>query len=137
MAEENAPNLSLRSSSVRYDDPFAPVDPEPPETLRLDGDLIRTWNEFHSQCAAVFGIPEFYGRNLDAWIDCVSDMRSDSRMTKFRLASGQVLQIELADSGTVRTVAPEIFSGFLDVVMAVNQRGRESGYGPLVSLVLV
>ena len=96
-----------------------------------------SWDAFHTQCAEAFGFPDFYGRNSNARIDCVSDMRIDSRMSKFLLGSGQVLQIELANSDTVRKTAPGVFDGFLDVITAVNQRGRESGYGPLLSIVLV
>ncbi len=40
--------------------------------VRLDCDRITDWESFHSLFAEVFGFPDFYGRNMNAWIDCMS-----------------------------------------------------------------
>jgi RNAse (barnase) inhibitor barstar len=40
--------------------------------VRLDCDRITDWESFHAVFAEVFGFPSFYGRNMDAWIDCMS-----------------------------------------------------------------
>ena len=41
-------------------------------TARLNGELFTDWESFHTVSAEVFGFPEFYGRNMNAWIDCLS-----------------------------------------------------------------
>ena len=33
---------------------------------------ISDWDSFHDQCAKDLGFPEFYGRNINAWIDCLT-----------------------------------------------------------------
>ena len=40
--------------------------------VRLDGSRLRTWDGFHDAFASAFGFPGFYGRNMNAWIDCMS-----------------------------------------------------------------
>jgi RNAse (barnase) inhibitor barstar len=40
--------------------------------VKLDTRRIRDWDTFHDLFAEVFGFPGFYGRNMDAWIDCMT-----------------------------------------------------------------
>jgi hypothetical protein len=91
------PQYPLRGSVVRYDDPYGSAFPIDPEVVRIDGTFIVDWNTFHQVCAETFGFPSFYGMNMNAWIDCMSDFRTDSKMSNFLLQSGQVLQIELSN----------------------------------------
>lgn len=37
---------------------------------------ITDWDSFHDVFKRVFGFPDFYGRNMDAWIDCMTDLDS-------------------------------------------------------------
>ncbi|MGC8001097.1 barstar family protein, partial [Salmonella enterica] len=41
-------------------------------TVQLAGDRITDWDSFHTESAAAFGFPDFYGRSMDAWVDCLS-----------------------------------------------------------------
>ena len=47
--------------------------------------LDEEYRNFHTKMAEIFGFPHFYGKNLAAFIDCLSDLR-----TKFLLAIEQV-----------------------------------------------
>lgn len=38
-------------------------------TVRLPTERITDWESFHEVCREVFGFPDFYGMNMDAWID--------------------------------------------------------------------
>ena len=33
---------------------------------------IRDWGTFHSVFQTALGFPEFYGRSMNAWIDCLT-----------------------------------------------------------------
>jgi Barstar (barnase inhibitor) len=33
---------------------------------------INDWDTFHDTFAQALGFPDFYGRNMDAWIDCLT-----------------------------------------------------------------
>jgi RNAse (barnase) inhibitor barstar len=44
--------------------------------VRIDGTRLQSWDAFHSAFASAFGFPDFYGRNMDAWIDCMTSLDS-------------------------------------------------------------
>ena len=126
-----------RGAGFRYDDPFASCFPESPEYVRIDCDAIKDAASFHDVWTEAMAFPTFYGRNMNSWIDCMSDLRLDSKMTRFLLDSGQILHIELAGSASFRARLPELFTILLDAATAVNVRYRASGYGPALAFVLV
>ena len=61
---------------------------------QLDGAALTDWTAFHALSKAAFGFPDFYGNNLDAWIDCLSYLRDDDAMSSFRLQPDEVLTID-------------------------------------------
>ena len=40
----------------------------------IDTARINDWDSFHTIFAEAFGFPGFYGRNMDAWIDCLTSL---------------------------------------------------------------
>src|SRR5262249_33880247 len=42
--------------------------------IRIDCRRIVDWDSFHSNFAEALSFPDYYGRNMNACIDCVSDM---------------------------------------------------------------
>lgn len=54
---------------------------------------IADWDSFHATFAAALGFPDFYGRNLNAWIDCLT--YEDEGMTAFPIETGDVLTLRL------------------------------------------
>jgi hypothetical protein len=106
-------------------------------SVQLDGGKIADWNSFHGECQGTFGFPEFYGRNMDAWIDCLSTLRDDDRMTKFKLGPDETLEIRLLHSGVLRRQAPNILGALEECMMAVNERYVEHGEKPALTLELL
>lgn len=49
--------------------------------LILNGKEIRTQEELHRYFARTLNFPEWYGGNLDALFDCLTDIREDVRIT--------------------------------------------------------
>ena len=43
----------------------------------LDGEKIASMDELHAVFAAALDLPEYYGKNLDALHDCLTDMPDD------------------------------------------------------------
>jgi RNAse (barnase) inhibitor barstar len=105
-------------------------------TVPLDGRRIADWKSFHDECRAAFGFPDFYGRNMDAWIDCLGGLRDDDGMTKFALRDDETLCIEVLHSGFLRQKAPEILEALEECTAEVNERCIESGQKPPLSLQL-
>ncbi len=104
--------------------------------VRLDGAAITDWPSFHAQCRDVFGFPDFYGNNMNAWIDCLSYLRDDDGMTKFRLAPDEMLEIEVDGSAALQQQAPEIAEALADCVEFINDRYADYGEKPALKLVL-
>jgi len=91
-------------------------------TARLNGELISDWDSFHAQCAAVFGFPDFYGSNMNAWVDCLSYLRDDDGMSRFVLKDREVLTIEVLHSDKLRQAVPEIIEELQFCVAMINER---------------
>ena len=92
---------------------------------------------FHRECALAFGLPDFYGRNLSALIDCLSGVRDNDGMSRFLLGPDEVLDIELHDASIVSHEAPAVLAALEDTVYEVNLRHTEAGKAPPLRLVLL
>jgi hypothetical protein len=105
--------------------------------LTLDGERIRDWGSFHDECQREFGFPEFYGRNMNAWVDCLSYLRDEDGMSKFRLDPDEVLEIEVVHADMLRALKPEILEDLEFCVEAINERYEDYGELPALKLVLL
>ena len=94
------------------------------------------WPSFHAESREKFGFPDFYGRNLDAWVDCLSGIRDNDGMSSIALASDEVLRIELVNSDSLRKKAPHILTALEECIDAVNERYGEDGERFPLQLVL-
>src|ERR1700733_10828367 len=104
---------------------------------RLDGATIVDWDTLHTACARELGFPEFYGRNGNAWIDCLSYIDDDAGMSRFVLGPSEVLCIEVIDSGVLRKQAPAILHTLSQGTASVNARSFERDGRSRLELVLL
>lgn len=95
--------------------------------VAVDGSRICDWPSFHDAFAEAFGLPDWYGRNLDAWIDLFTCMDQDRTTTDVFVASGETLTILIEKAAELRTAAPEIFAALVECVASVNWRRIEAG----------
>ena len=49
-------------------------------TALIDGALIETREQLHDILAQQLALPEWYGRNLDALYDCLTDFQEDAEL---------------------------------------------------------
>lgn len=99
-------------------------------TVQIDGTRITDWPEFHDAFAQAFGFPEFYGRNLDAWVDCMT--RLDEDFNGVRLAQGELLMLQITDAAAMKDNAPQILSALFEMASFVNYRRVEIGQAPIL-----
>lgn len=104
--------------------------------VQLDGKAITDWDTFHSISHEVFGFPDVYGRTMDAWVDCLSYLRDDDGMSKFRLKKDETLRITIADTDVLRKKAPEILDDIVFCIDAINDRYLDYGEKPALELKL-
>ena len=66
--------------------------------VRINAELISNWDSFHQIFKITFGFPEFYGNNMNAWIDCMFYIDDkEAGMTKFWINTADTLIIELTN----------------------------------------
>ncbi|MEO6588279.1 MAG: barstar family protein [Pyrinomonadaceae bacterium] len=105
--------------------------------VRINTEQITDWASFHSVCKEAFGFPDFYGNNMNAWIDCMSYLSEDVGMTKFKLAEDEMLHIETMETEDFKTRLPEIFDALIECSAFVNNRNAESKESAKVAFVFL
>lgn len=105
-------------------------------STQIDGAKICDWNSFHDECQQAFGFPEFYGRNLDAWVDCLSYLRDADGMTRFQLGENEKLSIIILNAETMRSQAADIFDEVTYCIGGINERYEDYGEKPALELIL-
>jgi RNAse (barnase) inhibitor barstar len=102
---------------------------------KIDASKILDWPTFHSQCAVAFGFPDFYGQNMNAWVDCLSYLTEGDGMSRFVLTEGELLFIHIEHFKEFSTRLQGISSALLECTASTNQRYIESGDIPRLVLV--
>jgi hypothetical protein len=98
---------------------------------------ITDWESFHDVFAEVLGFPDYYGRNLDAGIDCVTyadDAEADMIDPALIATPGNVLTLELGMLGNLAERCAEQYDALLDCSAFVNWRRIETANRPIVAL---
>ncbi len=95
---------------------------------------IHDWDTFHDTFAHTLGFPDFYGRNMDAWIDCLTYADEDDGMCAIPVGPGDVLTLQLEDCREFRTRCPEIYEALIDCGAFVNWRRIEHGSRSILAL---
>jgi hypothetical protein len=103
--------------------------------VKLNTRRIRDWTTFHDVFAEVFGFPDFYGRNMNAWIDCMTSLDEPAAgMTSVHALPGGVLvlQLDFVDDFSAR--CPEIFDAIVEGAAFVNWRRTETSQEPVLAI---
>lgn len=104
--------------------------------VHLNGEVIANWDAFHAACKSAFGFPEFYACSMDAWVDCLSYLRDEDGMTKFRLKPDEKLQIVIDHAETLRKNAPDLLEEVAFCIAGINERYDDYGEKPALELKL-
>jgi hypothetical protein len=99
----------------------------------IQGKLISDELSFHAVFAEVLGFPDFYGRNFNAWIDCMSYLDSpEAEMSSIHVAPGSQLTLHVMDAAHMSKECPKVWLSFLECAAFVNQRRVTRGGPPLL-----
>jgi RNAse (barnase) inhibitor barstar len=105
-------------------------------TAKLDGAAIVDEASFHEQSRRAYGFPDSYPGTIDSWIDCLSYLRDDENMTKFRLKPDEVLQVVIVDAEQMRARLPDLLEEITFCIGGINERYEDYGEPPALELVL-
>ncbi|MEM9694437.1 MAG: barstar family protein [Myxococcota bacterium] len=103
--------------------------------VKIDAHNIEDWPSFHDEFDRVFVFPDFYGRNMGAWIDCMSSLdEPGDGLTGIHVEKGGVLTIEIEGVDHLRSKCPEQYDALIDCSAFVNWRRIEQGERPVLAL---
>lgn len=105
--------------------------PSVARVTRIHVEQIVDWPTFHDVVAADLDFPDYYGRNPDAFFDCVWDLARDAEA--LRPARGP-LTIDLGDIAAFRARCPEQFHLIVDAIAAMNDASLAKGRQPRLFL---
>ncbi len=85
---------------------------------KIDSMCIKDWNSFHAVFASTFQFPDYYGYNMNAWIDCMDELVED------------LLLIDLGNCEHLKNDHPDILEALCSCTAFVNQRKLDAGELP-------
>jgi len=87
----------------------------------INAEDICTWDSFHDVFSSTFEFPGYYGRNMDAWNDCMSDR-------------DEVISLHIENAKILKESNSGIFEALTECVAFINYRSIQDGAQPLVVL---
>ena len=102
--------------------------------VTIPTDQIRDWDSFYTVFQAALGFPDFYGRNMNAWIDCLTYL--DDGMTRFTVTDGNSLTLRIDRGADFCSRCPEQYLTLIEAAAFVNFRRIEMGASPALTLML-
>ncbi|MBB6612214.1 barstar family protein [Pontibacter sp. Tf4] len=85
----------------------------------LKAENLTDWLSFHKEFKRVLGFPEYYGENMNAWIDCLDELSAEE----------QIL-IHIENGKLLKEIAPEILEALLERAAFINYRKIDVGESP-------
>ncbi|HTJ53686.1 MAG TPA: barstar family protein [Cyclobacteriaceae bacterium] len=97
---------------------------------------IKDWDSFHNYFSKIFGFPDFYGKNMDAWNDCMTYLdEPDSGMTtNISVNKKDYVVLNILNVTEFKQRVPHIYDALVECSAFVNYRRIESGDAPIIFL---
>ncbi len=106
-----------------------------PDILQIDVGGVASWSDFHDLFAAKLGFPDFYGRNMNAWIDCMTSLDAPGDgLSKVHAPAGGVLTLNVVNAPRLKADNAEIWEALNECAAFVNWRRNEVGEPSVLSL---
>jgi len=105
-------------------------------TVKIDSAKILDKDGFHRFFSDLFGFPDYYGANMNAWIDCMTylDDKESGMTTKINVKKGELIVLQLENTEVLKKHAPDIYTDLIECSAFVNYRRIEVGEAPLIIL---
>jgi hypothetical protein len=107
-------------------------------TVTIPVEKIIDWPSFHDIFQRELGFPDFYGRNMNAWIDRMTsaDTPSDGPTT-VTVRRGELLVLRIDQPFEFRRRCHAQYDALVESAAFVNLRRVEIGESPVIALLLV
>jgi len=91
----------------------------------IDAAKITDSETFHTEFARVLKFFDGYGRNMNAWIDCMTDFHGESSLSGYHLPAGEDIELVLRDAENFRIRCPKIAIDLFECTACANRRYLE------------
>jgi hypothetical protein len=106
-----------------------------PNNIQIEGSKITDWDSFHSHFSEKLGFPGVYGRNMDAWNDCMTSVDApQDGLTSVHVAPGDVLVLCVSGASEFKKRCPDIYDALVECSAFVNYRRIEKGEAAVLAL---
>ena len=106
-----------------------------PTVVKIPTNEINDWKSFHEVFARVLGFPDFYGCNMNAWIDCMTSVdEPQDGLSEIHGTKEAGICLDLGDCTSFARRCPQQYEAILDSSAFVNFRRIEAGEDPVISL---
>ena len=105
------------------------------KNVQIDGSKITDWDSFHKCFSETLGFPAFYGRNMNAWNDCMTCLDDpEAGLTSVHLATGDMLVLCVSEAAALKKRCPDIYDSLVECSAFVNFRRVEKGRPAVLAL---
>lgn len=124
------PSIYLEAPGPGWDYPLAPCQPCISRPTR-----IVDWDSFHDVFAEALGFPDFYGRNMNAWVDCLKYRESPGDgMANVNVEPGDTLVLQIDGAAAFRDRCPQEYSALIECSAFANWSKLDMGERPILIL---
>jgi RNAse (barnase) inhibitor barstar len=101
----------------------------------MDLSKVGDRDSFHAAFASAFGFPNWYGRNMDAWIDCMTNLDDPGRkLSRVLVTPGEVVTLQLDHVKDFSTRLPDLYASIIEGAAFVNWRRLDKGRPSILAL---
>jgi len=104
--------------------------------INIDTTKISDRQSFHAYFKETFRFPDFYGNNMDAWIDCMTylDEPNSGMTSKVFVEKNNAVVLNLLHVANFIERVPMLYNGLIECSAFVNYRRIEIGDSPIIFL---
>jgi RNAse (barnase) inhibitor barstar len=103
--------------------------------FEIDASEIQDMSSFHDVFSRTLRFFDGYGRNMDAWIDCMTDLHGPTALSSLHLPDGEGIDLVLHGAQELGRRTPEILRELIECTAFVNRRYRSQDSEVRVALV--
>jgi hypothetical protein len=106
--------------------------------VEIDGASIGSEDAFHDVFSEKLGFPGYYGRNWNAWMDCMEyvDDPETGMCSRVQVEVGSFLLLRIENSEAFKSKCKKIFYNFLECAASVNLVRVLNGQAPVIIVAL-
>lgn len=103
--------------------------------VKVETDKIKDWESFHLEFKNKMWFPNFYWKNMDAWVDCMTYLDDpDSWMTDIIINEWDILVLEIENAEYFKNNYREFYDSIIECMAFVNYRRIKKWFNPVLTI---